>query len=58
MSERPTVELDAGGERLIWEIDHITDGPEGRFLLFDTGGQPRLIVDGDELAQIQRGGFS
>lgn len=49
------VELSAGeaGSEvfLSWTIDHMAPGPEGRYLLFDTAGKPRLIVDGNELGE-------
>lgn len=51
---------DDGGSRdalLSWSIHHMTVGPEGRFLLFDDDGDPRLIVDGDELKQLTEGGL-
>lgn len=53
MSDGPTVSLDAGGDTIEWDIATITDGPEGKYLLLDSDGQPRLIVDGDELAELQ-----
>jgi hypothetical protein len=41
---------------LQWELTTLTDGPEGKFLLFDRAGQPRLILSGEELSRLTERG--
>jgi hypothetical protein len=41
---------------LKWQLTTMTDGPEGHYLLIDRGGQPRLILSGEELARLTERG--
>lgn len=52
---RLTCDVGAGTKTMEWEIEKMTDGPDGQFILSDSNGTPRLILTADELAELQRG---
>lgn len=46
------VELSDGETSIAWEIEQVTDAPNGRYLLLDDDAQPRLILTASELQEV------